>query len=115
MSNYQWYITSTRRKILEEIKEIPEYGKMKVSNLMELALKEFILKHGKSSNPQTTITLFLNQNVMAIPNVYASPEDWYRFYEIVRKDKEVFLELEGQLQKINRIHEAFATTYGMRL
>jgi len=115
MGSFQWYMTAERVKLIKAAKKVPEYGKRDTSELLEEALREFVKKHGESQNPQTKVTLFLNEHALAIPNAYASPEAWYKFYEIIRKDKPAFLELDKQLQMIMRTHEAVATMYGLRI
>lgn len=104
-----------KSKLIKNVKKAAERENVSLSELIVTLLEKWHLEHAKSQNPQTKVTLFLNENAMAIPNAYASPEAWYKFYEILKNDKSAFLELDKQLQMIMRIHESFATTYGLRL
>ena len=51
MTSFQWSITAKRKSLLERLEQIPEYGKRSKSEIIEIALEDFILKHGNSNNP----------------------------------------------------------------
>lgn len=103
MGNFLWYLTPKREALLKKLEELPEYGKMRKSNLVELALQEFIKEHGDSQNPQTKMDLFENKLIMAIPNIYADPSKFENFYNLIKK-KEEYEELDAKLNSILQIH-----------
>jgi len=103
--NYQWYVTTYREKQIKELKKIPEYGKKGLAEVIEMALDDFILKHGKSNNPQTEITLFQDQLIKAIPNIYENPEAFRKFYRLLNKEE--YKLLDKQLNMILAVHNGF--------
>lgn len=102
MTSFQWSITPSRKKLLEKLQEIPEYGKRSKSEIMELALEDFILKHGASNNPQTKIEIYQSELIKAVPTIYAERKDFEKFYSLVNKDE--FKELDEKLNMILEIH-----------
>ena len=91
-----------REKLLKELEQIPEYGKRSKSELTEMAWEEFILKHGKSNNPQTKITLFDSPLIKAIPTIYANRKDFEKFYKLLNIKE--YQELDEKLNMILEIH-----------
>lgn len=102
MTSFQWSITAKRKVLLEKLEEIPEYGKRSKSEIIELALEDFILKHGKSNNPQSKITLFQSQLIKAIPTIYANRLDFEKFYNLLSNEE--YQELDEKLNMILEIH-----------
>jgi len=82
MTSFQWSITPTRKTLLDELEKIPEYGKRAKSEIIELALKEFILRHGQSNNPQSKITLYQSPLIKAIPTIYAKKKRLCKILQI---------------------------------
>ena len=72
---------------------MPEAGRKPKSELLEIALEEFILRHGKSNNPQTQMDLFQDNMVKAIPNIYSDSKAFEKFYRLI-KTKEEYQELD---------------------
>lgn len=106
MGNFLWYKTKTREKLLDSLDSIPEIGRKSKSEILEMALSEFILKHQKSNNPQTMIDLFENEQVLAIPNIYQieeHPEEWDLFYKLITS-KEEYERLDNCLMTIISKH-----------
>ena len=86
MTTFTWIVTEKRKQLLKAVESIPEFGKKSKSLLMEMAMEEFILKHGKSQNPQTTIPLFQDEMVKAIPSIYEyDARIWDKFYPLLNK------------------------------
>ena len=102
MSNFLWVKTQRREELLNALDKIPEIGRKSKSALLEMALEEFVLKHGKSKNPQTTITLFDNENILAIPSGFADLNDWKKFYKLI--DKDSYSNWDKHLNTINNLH-----------
>lgn len=103
MTSFQWSITASRKLLLEKLEEIPEFGKKSKSEILEFALEEFILRHGKSNNPQTQMDLFQDNVVKAIPNIYSDSKAFEKFYRLI-KTKEEYKELDRHLNIILDIH-----------
>ncbi len=103
MTSFQWSITEKRKVLLEKLEEIPEYGKRSKSEIIELALEDFILKHGKSNNPQTQIEKFQNTIIKAIPGIYSERKDFEEFYKLIKSKKE-YNDLDEKLNMILEIH-----------
>jgi len=107
MSNYQWYLNKKREELIKQLDSIPEYSKKGLAETLELALQEFILKHGKSNNPQCKIELFSNQHAKAIPNIYEEDYDiWEKFYKNLNKIE--YEQLTNRLSDIVKIHKAWS-------
>ena len=102
MTNFQWVVTPLRKNLLDKIKEIPEYGIKSKSEIIEIALQEFILRHGDSNNPQSKITLFQSPLIKAIPTIYGSRYDFEKFYKLLNKKE--YQELDEKLNMILEIH-----------
>ena len=86
LTNFTWILTEKRKELLESVESIPEFGKRSKSQLIEMAMDEFVLKHGKSNNPQTQITLFKDNMVNAIPSIYETDATmWNKFYSKINK------------------------------
>ena len=104
MSNFLWVKTEKRAKMLEDLEDIPEIGKKSKSELIEMALEEFLKKHQQSNNPQMKMDLF-NKNIRAvsIPHLYENDAKiWEKFYNhITKKD---FKELDKNLNWLNDYH-----------
>ena len=103
MTSFQWSITASRKALLEKLEEIPEFGKRSKSEIIELALQDFILKHGNSNNPQTQMDIFQDNLVKAIPQIYAGGKEFNKFYKLI-KTKQEFRELDRNLNIILDIH-----------
>jgi hypothetical protein len=103
MTNIIWYVNAERQKLLDALEEIPEYGRRKRSEIIEMAIREFVTKHGKSNNPQTTISMYDRDTINAIPNVYGDETMWKKFYQRI-KNKKDFSEVDSQLMMILRLH-----------
>jgi len=102
MTSFQWSITASRKALLEKLEEIPEFGKRSKSEIIELALADFILKHGNSNNPQTKIELFQSELIKAIPTIYAKRKDFEKFYKLLNKEE--YKELDSKINMILEIH-----------
>lgn len=102
MTSFQWSITPSRRALLNKLEEIPEFGKRSKSEILELALADFILKHGKSNNPQTKIEIFQDGLVKAIPNLYEEAKEFRKFYKLLNKEE--YQRLDQQINILLKIH-----------
>jgi len=102
---FQMSLNPKREQLFKSLEEIPEYGKRSKSELVEMALEEFILKHGKSNNPQSKITLFQSPLIKAIPTIYAKRKDFEKFYKLLNKEE--YKELDEKLNLIMEIHNGF--------
>jgi len=103
MSNFCWIITEKRKNQFDALEKIPEYGKKSKAELLEMALDEFILKHGNSQNPQTRITLFEDNMVKAIPNIYETNRStWVKFYSMLTPED--YDHLDQQFNWLLTIH-----------
>lgn len=88
LSNFLWVKTPTREKLFKQAEEIPEMGRWSKSRLLEEALKEFILKHGKSNNPQTKIETF-DKDFPAMPAVIGvTTQQLDKFYNLIKTREE---------------------------
>ncbi|MEE9215757.1 MAG: hypothetical protein V3U54_13460 [Thermodesulfobacteriota bacterium] len=105
MTSFQWSITASRKALLDKLEEIPEFGKRSKSEIIELALEDFILKHGNSNNPQTKIELFQSELIKAIPTIYAKRKDFEKFYKLLSKEE--YKELDSKINMIMEIHNGF--------
>ena len=103
MSNFTWIITDRRKQLITQAKEIPEYGRSGMSQILEEALADFVKKHSKSQNPQTRITLFETGLENAIPNLYEDKQAWNKFYSLIKK-KEDYQELDKHINEILHLH-----------
>ena len=103
MTIFQMSLNPKREELFKRLTEIPEAGRKSKSELVEMALEEFILKHGKSNNPQTQIDLFQDGMIKAIPNIYAKPLEFRNFYKLI-KTKEEYEILDKQINMILHIH-----------
>ena len=103
MTSFQWSITASRKALLDKLEEIPEFGKRSKSEILEMALSDFILRHAKSNNPQTQIDLFQNNIAKAIPNIYADSKEFTTFYRLIKTKKE-FADLDECINAILNIH-----------
>ena len=100
---FQMSLNPRREELFKALEKIPEFGKTSKSALVELALEELILKHGKSNNPQTQIDLFQNNMIKAIPNIYAGVKEFRKFYKLI-KTKEEYKRLDKEINSILQIH-----------
>jgi len=103
MSNFLWVKTTKRQALLDSLETIPEIGRKSKSELLEMALEEFVKKHGKSNNPQTQLQMFDKESILAIPNIYRDSKDWNKFYKNIKSKKD-YRELDRALNMINAIH-----------
>ncbi len=103
MSNFLWVLTDKRKALFEKLLEMPESGRKPKSELLEMALEEFVLKHSNSNNPQTTINLFQDNMIKAIPNIYAGVKEFRKFYKLI-KTKEEYKRLDLEINSILKIH-----------
>lgn len=68
--------------MLDSLESIPEIGKKSKSEILEIALDEFLQRHLASQNPQTT----LDKTVKAIPNLFEimdHPEVFDKYYKLL--------------------------------
>lgn len=104
MTNIIWYVNAERQKILDALQEIPECGKRKRSEVIEMALREYVQKHGKSNNAQTQIEMFDKESINSVPHIYRREGDWQKFYSLLNKETD-YKEVDKQLNMILRLHE----------
>lgn len=105
MTSFQWSITASRKALLEQLEKIPEFGKKSKSEILELALQDFILKHGNSNNPQTKITIYQSELIKAIPTIYSERKAFVKFYKLLNKKE--YAELDSKINMILEIHNGF--------
>ena len=104
MTNVIWYVNDERQRILDAHVEIPEYGRRKRSEIIEMALREFVEKHAKSNNSQTQIEMFDRHTINSVPHIYREESDWKKFYSLLKK-KADYKEVDRQLNMILKLHE----------
>lgn len=95
-----------REELFRKLTEIPEAGRKSKSELVEMALEEFILKHGKSNNPQTQIDLFQDNMIKAIPHLYSDVKEFRKFYKLI-KTKDEYQRLDEQINMLLKVHNGF--------
>ena len=100
---FQMSLNPKREELFRKLTEIPEAGRKSKSELVEMALEEFILKHGKSNNPQTQMDLFEDNMIKAIPNLYADVKEFKKFYNLI-KTKEEYQRLDEQINMLLKVH-----------
>jgi|APSaa5957512535_1039671.scaffolds.fasta_scaffold142157_2 metal-responsive CopG/Arc/MetJ family transcriptional regulator len=103
MTNVIWYVNARRQALLDAMEDIPEYGRRKRSEIIEMALKEFIEKHAKSNNPQSQLEHFDNETIRCVPNVYRDEEEWKKFYNLMKSEAD-YKELDEKINMINNLH-----------
>lgn len=111
MSNFLWVLTEKRKNMMNELINIPEFGKKSKSEIMELALQEYLEKHLKSNNPQTQLTIFNKESINAIPNLYREIDEWKIFYSRIKQKKD-YVELDQQLNMILTLHNKKMKDFG---
>jgi len=97
---FQMSLNAKREELFRKLTEIPEAGRKSKS---EMALEEFILRHGKSNNPQTQMDIFQNNLTNGIPHIYAGSQAFNKFYRLI-KTKEDYDNLDRNLNIILDIH-----------
>lgn len=105
MSNFLWVKTEKRRDLLEALESIPEFGRKSKSELLEIALEDFVKKHSISNNPQTQIGIY-TKDVLAVPNIYEAldnPDMWNKFYKNIKTQKE-YKKVDKALNTILDLH-----------
>ena len=73
------------------------------SELVVTLLEDYVKIHSQSNNPQTQIEQFDKESVLAIPNAYASPKAWDKFY-LLMKNKKDYDELSTAFEMILSKH-----------
>jgi metal-responsive CopG/Arc/MetJ family transcriptional regulator len=104
MTNIIWYVTEERQKLLDALTEVPEYGRRKRSEIIEMAIREFVEKHGQSNNPQNRLTQYETDGVLAIPSMYEAidhPEKWETYFKLMKSKKE-YKKFDANLNDIIR-------------
>jgi len=86
-----------------ELKMLALKEHMTVKGILEGQVDDFIKKHGKSDNPQTTIAMFDKENILAVPNIYRDSKVWKKFYSLIKTKKE-YREIDKALNMITSIH-----------
>jgi len=104
VSQFHLDMTEKRQALFKGLEKIPEYGKKSKSELVEIALEEFLAKHMKSNNPQTVIEHFDRIERTAIPNLfeaYDRPDMWIKYFTNMSKDShKEFLKAYKKLETI---------------
>lgn len=100
---FQMSLNPKREELFRKLTEIPEAGRKSKSELVEMALEEFILRHGKSNNPQTQMDMFQDKLTNGIPHIYAGSKAFDKFYRLI-KTKEDYDNLDRCLNIILDIH-----------
>lgn len=77
MGNYQWYMTGSRQELLKKLKELPDYSEKDVSELLEMAIQEFVKNHAKG-NPAFQLDAFQDPAFKAFPTLGADPEKYFQ-------------------------------------
>jgi hypothetical protein len=111
MANFLWVLTQKRQNMMNELINIPEFGKKSKSEIIELAVQEYLEKHLKSNNPQTQLTIFNKESINAIPNLYREIDEWKIFYSRIKQKKD-YVELDQQLNMILTLHNKKMKDFG---
>ena len=77
-----------KKELFEKIDDLGRKERLKFSEIVIESLEDYVKKHGKSNNPQTQIEQFDKESVLAIPNAYASPKAWDKFYHLMQNKKD---------------------------
>lgn len=103
MTIFQMSLNPKREDLLKKLEEIPEFGKKSKSELVEMAIEEFLKHHLKSYNPQTILPMYNKEAVSAIPNIYEEDLDtWIKFYKML--DDKDYEDLTQRIEFLNRMH-----------
>ena len=97
------YTSSAEADVYEKFRKTMLREGKPMNEILQDAMEDYVKKHSESQNPQTKITLFENKLINAIPNLYANPQNWYKFYNLIKK-KEEYTEIDQQLNMILDIH-----------
>ena len=111
VANFLWVLTQKRQNMMNELINIPEFGKKSKSEIIELAVQEYLEKHLKSNNPQTQLTIFNKESINAIPNLYREIDEWKIFYSRIKQKKD-YVELDQQLNMILTLHNKKMKDFG---
>ena len=97
------YLLNIEKEKLHQLKLLAVKERTTIKNIIEDGIDDYLKKHLKSNNPQTQIEQFDKESVLAIPNAYASPKAWDKFYNLM-KSKDDYDELDKQLEMILSKH-----------
>ena len=97
------YLLNIEREKLNELKIIAAKERTTIKAIIEDGIDDYLKKHLKSNNPQTQIEQFDKENILAIPNAYASAKTWDKFYHLMKSKKD-YDELDNKLNMILAKH-----------
>jgi len=97
------YLLNIEKEKLAVLKEIAAKERTTIKDIIESGIDDYLKEHLKSNNPQTQIEQFDKESILAIPNNYASPKAWDKFYNLM-KDKKEYDVLDKQFQMILTKH-----------
>ena len=97
------YTSSAEGELYEKFRDTLFREGKPMNEILQDAMKDYVKEHSESQNPQTKITLFENKLINAIPNIYAKPQAWHKFYYLIKK-KEEYKVIDEQLNMILGIH-----------
>lgn len=68
-----------------------------VKEALNVFIENYVKEHGDSGNPQTTLTQYKKEEVMAIPNLYEEDiKKWQKFFKHKNFDKKEYQLLDRQ-------------------
>jgi response regulator of citrate/malate metabolism len=97
------YLLNIEREKLQELKVLAAKEGTTIKNILDEGIDEYLKKHLKSNNPQTELSQFDKESILAIPNLYRDAKTWDKFYSLVKSKKD-YQELDKALNMINQIH-----------
>ena len=97
------YLLNIEREKLNELKILAAKERTTIKAIIEDGIDDYLKKHLKSNNPQTVMDQFDKESILAIPNNYASPKSWDKFYFLM-KNKKDYDELTAKFEMIMGKH-----------
>ena len=97
------YLLNIEREKLQELKVLAAKEGTTIKNILDEGIDEYLKKHLKSNNPQTELSQFDKESILAIPNLYRDAKTWKKFYSLIKR-KEDFKEVDKALNMILNIH-----------
>ena len=80
LSVYPWVQTERRRLLKEQVKKVPDAAGKDFSDVLEIALEEYI-KHHARGNPAFTLERFSDPNFVGLPTLGEAPSKEHSYNE----------------------------------
>ena len=100
---------SANKTVYEEFQKTCMNEHRQISDVLLECMLKYIMEHRDSHNPQSMISQFSDESVIAIPSLLASTETWNKFYDAINGP--IYLQVGQELNHKMYLHKQMRSKF----